>query len=72
MTQCSTVWGKLIPSKTSLSIGSLPIGLAHNIKLNKNINEDQIINWDDVDFNIKDETINYRKQMEKEFKSLLV
>ena len=68
----STVWGKLIPSKTSLSIGALPIGLAHNIKLNKNINEDQIINWDDVDFNIKDETINYRKQMEKEFKSLLV
>ena len=41
-------------------------------KGNKNINEDQIINWDDVDFNIKDETINYRKQMEKEFKSLLV
>ena len=68
----STVWGKLIPSKTSLSIGALPIGLAHNIKLNKNINEDQIINWDDVDFNIKDETINYRKLMEKEFKSLLV
>ena len=68
----STVWGKLIPSKTSLSIGALPIGLAHNIKLNKNINEDQIINWDDVDFNIKDETINYRKQMEKDFKSLLV
>ena len=68
----STVWGKLIPSKTSLSIGALPIGLAHNIKLNKSINEDQIINWDDVDFNIKDETINYRKQMEKDFKSLLV
>ena len=68
----STVWGKLIPSKTSLSIGALPIGLAHDIKLNKNINEDQIINWDDVDFNIKDETINYRKQMEKDFKSLLV
>ena len=41
-------------------------------KLNKNINEDQIINWDDVDFNIKDETINYRKQMEEKFKSLLV
>ena len=68
----STVWGKLIPSKTSLSIGALPIGLAHDIKLNKNINEDQIINWDDVDLNIKDETINYRKQMEKDFKSLLV
>ena len=67
----STVWGKLIPSKNSLSIGALPIGLAHNIKLNKNIKEDQIIKWDDVDIKLDDQTVSYRKSMEKEFKFLL-
>jgi len=65
------VWGKLIPSRTSLSIGALPIGLAHNIKLNKNIDEDQLISWNDVDYNLEDKTINYRKLMEKEFTFLL-
>ena len=29
----STVWGKLMPSKDSLSIKALPIGLAHNVKI---------------------------------------
>jgi predicted homoserine dehydrogenase-like protein len=67
----STVWGKLIPSRTSLSIGALPIGLAHNIKLNKNIEEDQLISWNDVDYNLEDKTISYRKLMEKEFTFLL-
>jgi len=39
--------------------------------LNKNIKEDQIIKWDDVDIKLDDQTVSYRKSMEKEFKFLL-
>src|SRR2546421_4952781 len=28
-----TVWGKLLPSSTSLALGGLPLALAHNVKL---------------------------------------
>ena len=67
----ATVWGKLIPSKTSLMTESLPIGLAHGVKLNKNIEADQIIKWRDVEYALNDPTISYRKSMEQDFKFLL-
>ena len=67
----ATVWGKLIPVKDSLSNETLPIGLAHGIKLNKDINEDQIITWKDVDYSSDDPTVSFRRSMEKNFRSLL-
>jgi predicted homoserine dehydrogenase-like protein len=67
----ATVWGKLIPAKVSLSNETLPIGLAHGIKLNKDIKEDQIITWKDVDYLSDDPTVSYRRSMEKNFRSLL-
>ena len=66
-----TVWGKLVPSKTSLSIGALPIGLAHSIKLKNDIKENKIMKWTDVDFASNDPAISYRKSMENDFKFLL-
>ena len=67
----ATVWGKLIPAKDSLLNETLPIGLAHGIKLNKDLKEDQILTWKDVDYYSDDPTIAYRKSMEKNFRSLL-
>ncbi len=64
----STVWGKLVPSKLSLSIEALPIGLAHGIKLKNEIEENKIITWNDVDFSSNDPAISYRRKMEKDFK----
>ena len=64
----STVWGKLIPAKKSLKLKALPIGLANKLKLKNDIVEDNIITWDDVEFNINDETISYRKKMENQIK----
>ena len=32
-----TVWGKLVPAERSLAEGALPIGLAHNVPLKRNI-----------------------------------
>ena len=67
----ATVWGKLIPAKDSLLNETLPIGLAHGIKLNKDLNEDQILTWKDVDYSLDDPIIAYRRSMEKNFRSLL-
>ena len=64
----ATVWGKLIPSKLSLSMEALPIGLAHGIKLKNEIEENKIITWNDVDFSSNDPAISYRRKMEKDFK----
>ena len=64
----STVWGKLIPAKKSLKLNALPIGLANKLKLKNDIVEDNIITWDDVEFNINNETISYRKKMENQIK----
>ncbi|MDC0110402.1 Gfo/Idh/MocA family oxidoreductase [Alphaproteobacteria bacterium] len=64
----ATVWGKLIPAKLSLSIEALPIGLAHGIKLKKEIKENEIIKWSDVEFSSTDPAISYRRSMEADAK----
>ena len=61
----------MIPVKDSLSNETLPIGLAHGIKLNKDIKEDQIITWKDVDYSSDDPTVSFRRSMEKNFRSSL-
>ena len=64
----ATVWGKLVPSKLSLSMEALPIGLAHGIRLKNEIKEDEIITWNDVDYLPSDPAILYRRKMENDFK----
>jgi predicted homoserine dehydrogenase-like protein len=43
-----TVWGKLLPASTSRQIGGLPLGLAHDVKLVRNVSKGQALTWDDV------------------------
>ena len=64
----ATVWGKLVPSKLSLSMEALPIGLAHGIRLKNEIRENEIITWNDVDYLPSDPAILYRRKMENDFK----
>ena len=40
-------------------------------KLNKDIKEDQIITWKDVDYSSDDPTVSFRRSMEKNFRSSL-
>jgi Predicted homoserine dehydrogenase len=63
-----SVWGKLIPAKKSLKLNALPIGLAHNLKLKRDIEKNKILTWNDVQFDLNDEIIIYRKKMERQFK----
>ena len=64
-----TVWGKLIPASTSLNLKALPIGLANDMFLKKDIDKDKIITWNDVEFDTNDEIISYRHQMENKFRN---
>src|SRR5258708_33208096 len=41
-----TVYGKLFPAEESTGLGSLPLGLAHNVKLLKPINAGQALTYD--------------------------
>ena len=64
-----TVWGKLIPAETSLEVGALPIGLAHNVKLMNDIGEGDIVHWSDVAIEETSDAVKTRKEMEAAFKS---
>jgi predicted homoserine dehydrogenase-like protein len=63
-----TVWGKLYPAEISLSLGGLPIGLAHNVKLKSNISVNQPVLWQDVYIDETQEAVKIRRQMEARFK----
>ena len=44
------VWGKQTPAEVSLEKGLLPLGLAHDVKLKRDIAEGGALCWADVEF----------------------
>ena len=61
-----TVWGKLVPAERSLLEHALPIGLAHNLKLLRDLPAGQIVTWPDV--TVSDtEAVRTRREMERRF-----
>jgi predicted homoserine dehydrogenase-like protein len=61
-----TVWGKLVPAERSLLEQALPIGLAHNVKLLRNLPAGQIVTWPDVAMADTD-AVRTRREMERRF-----
>ncbi|MDE3175419.1 MAG: flagellar biosynthesis protein FlgA [Pseudomonadota bacterium] len=59
-----TVWGKLIPAARSLSLGALPIGLAHGVRLKRAAVQGEILRWADVEIDAGDATVKLRREME--------
>ncbi len=59
------VWGKLLPARTSLAIGGLPIGLANRVKLLRDVPLGQCITWRDVRIDETDAAYRYRREMER-------
>ena len=43
------VWAKAVPARRAAALNALPIGLAHHIKLKRDILRDQIVTLDDVE-----------------------
>ncbi|WP_316179613.1 MULTISPECIES: NAD(P)H-dependent oxidoreductase [unclassified Bradyrhizobium] len=63
-----TVWGKVIPARTSLQLGALPIGLAHRVKLKDDVAHGAVVRWGDVDVdNMDSDIVATRKGMEMAF-----
>jgi predicted homoserine dehydrogenase-like protein len=60
------VWGKLLPARTSLEIGGLPIGLANHVKLVRDVRVGQCVTWADVRMDETDAAYRYRRQMERQ------
>ena len=62
-----TVWGKLLPAATSVRMGGLPLGLAHNITLIRDVQQGQSLCWDDVAMDTTTQAFKVRSDMEKLF-----
>ena len=43
-----TVWGKLMPADTSVQLGGVPLGLAHDVKVVRPVAKGHIVTWADV------------------------
>jgi predicted homoserine dehydrogenase-like protein len=61
-----TVWGKLVPAERSLLEQALPIGLAHNVKVLRDIRAGRILKWPDVAVADTD-AVRTRREMERRF-----
>ena len=63
-----TVWGKLLPAATSVQIGGLPLGLAHQVKLVRAVKKGQSLCWADVAIDHNTQAYKVRQEMESMFK----
>ena len=61
-----TVYAKLIPAARSLQRGALPIGLAHHVKLTRDVAAGEILTGADVALDEKQEAVRIRREMERE------
>jgi len=59
-----TVHGKLLPAARSLAIGGLPLGLAHNVKLIRDVPAGKCLTWGDVAIDTSLNAVRLRKEME--------
>ena len=64
-----TVYGKLLPAKTSMAMGALPLGLAHGVKLKRNISVGDVVLWSDVQYDRTATAVVFRREMEQFFTS---
>jgi predicted homoserine dehydrogenase-like protein len=63
-----TVVGKLVPAEMSLDIEGLPIGLAHGLRLKRDIKKDRGLSWADVEYSEKSQVVAIRREMEEMFR----
>ncbi|MEM9027470.1 MAG: SAF domain-containing protein [Pseudomonadota bacterium] len=61
------VWGKQQPADVSLREGYLPLGLAHDVKLTRDLEEGAPVRWSDVDVDASADAVKFRREMEAAF-----
>jgi predicted homoserine dehydrogenase-like protein len=62
-----TVWGKLLPAETSLAANALPIGLAHGIRLGRDVKRGEVVAQADVALDGDVDAVRIRREMERAF-----
>jgi len=60
-----TVFGRLMPARDSIAAGCLPLGLAHKVKLKRDIAAMAPVRWADVAFDETSEPVRLRREMER-------
>jgi predicted homoserine dehydrogenase-like protein len=61
-----TVYARLIPAARSLERGALPIGLAHHVKLTRDVGAGEILTTADVALDSSVEAVRVRREMERQ------
>ncbi len=61
------VWGRQTPAAQSLDSGYLPLGLAQNVKLERDIAAGERLKWSDVAYDPNDFAVKIRREMEAAF-----
>jgi predicted homoserine dehydrogenase-like protein len=61
------VWGKQVPAERSLAEGFLPLGLAHEVRLERDVAEGECLRWSDVAYDKNDLAVKVRREMETAF-----
>ena len=61
------MWGKQTPADISLLNGYLPIGLAHNVRLKRDIRALDPLRWSDVEIDATGNAVKVRREMEAMF-----
>jgi predicted homoserine dehydrogenase-like protein len=60
-----TVYGKLMPARDSVSLGGLPLGLAHGVRLLHPVAAGAPVRWSDVAADEADDAVRFRREMER-------
>jgi predicted homoserine dehydrogenase-like protein len=60
-----TVYGKLLPAAQSLAEGGLPLGLAHKVRLTRDVPLGQSVRWSDVEIDEAQLAARFRREMER-------
>jgi predicted homoserine dehydrogenase-like protein len=61
------VWGRQAPAERSLAEGYLPLGLAANVKLKRDVATGEPLRWSDVAYDASDLAVKVRREMEAMF-----
>ena len=59
-----TVWGKLMPADTSVKLGGVPLGLAHDVKVVRPVAKGHIVTWADVAIDTTTRAYQLRMELE--------
>jgi predicted homoserine dehydrogenase-like protein len=62
-----TVWGKLAPAATSMAMDGLPIGLAHGVRLTRDVPRGSLLSAADVALDETSEAVKTRRAMVERF-----